>query len=110
MSTRKETLDRLVERARNDPGFFHLLVFQPEKAIAELDFLDRREKGRIVSISPEDVISGLVGLVRSPGGALAVCDHSCSDSCDSTCGSGSCFGTCFSSCGHTCGARSCDIT
>ena len=110
MTKKREALDHLIEKARNDPEFFHLLVFQPEKAIGQLDFLDRREKGRIVAIDPEDVISGLIGLLRNPGGAVAVCDHSCENSCDSTCGSGSCFGTCFSSCGHTCGSRSCDIT
>lgn len=109
--SRGEGLSRLVEQAREDPGFFHSLVFEPEKALAELTYLDRREKGAIVSLRPEDVIAGLAGLIVGPGGAAAVCDYSCHDSCDDTCGEGSCFGTCMStSCGHTCGARSCDIT
>jgi|SRR5689334_1623428 hypothetical protein len=109
--SRSEGLDRLVEQARKDPAFFHSLVFEPEKALAELTYLDRREKGAIVSLRPEDVIAGLAGLIVGPGGAAAVCDYSCHDSCDDTCGEGSCFGTCMStSCGHTCGARSCDIT
>jgi hypothetical protein len=108
---RSEGLSRLVEQAREDPGFFHALVFEPEKALADLDYLDRREKGAIVSLRPEDVIAGLAGLIVGPGGAAAVCDYSCHDSCNSTCGEGSCFGTCMStSCDHTCGARSCDIT
>jgi hypothetical protein len=106
-----EALKRLVEKARRDPTFFHSLVFEPEKALAGVDFLGRREKGAIVAIRPEDVIAGLAGLITGPGGAAAVCGHSCEDSCDSTCGSGSCFGTCMSSsCDHTCGSRSCDIT
>src|SRR5262249_10933980 len=96
--------------ARKDPAFFHRLVFEPEKALAELTYLDRREKGAIVSLRPEDVIAGLAGLIVSPGGAAAVCTYSCNDSCDDTCGEGSCFGTCIGrSCDHMCGARSCDI-
>src|SRR5829696_6439689 len=85
---RSEGLSRLVEQARKDPAFFHSLVFEPEKALAELTYLDRREKGAIVSLRPEDVIAGLAGLIVSPGGAAAVCDYSCHDSCDDTCGSG----------------------
>jgi hypothetical protein len=109
--SRSEGLNRLVEQARKDPAFFHSLVFEPEKALAKLSYLDRREKGAIVSLRPEDVIAGLAGLIVGPGNAAAVCDYSCHDSCDETCGAGSCFGTCMStSCGHTCGARSCDIT
>ncbi len=108
---RSEALRRLVEQARKDPAFFHSLVFEPEKALGELTYLDRREKGAIVSLRPEDVIAGLAGLITGPGSAAAVCDYSCHDSCDDTCGEGSCLGTCMStSCGHTCGARSCDIT
>jgi hypothetical protein len=106
-----EALQRLVEKAKRDPAFFHSLVFEPEKALAGLEFLGRREKGAIVSLRPEDVIAGLAGLIVSGGGVAAVCGHSCEDSCDNTCGAGSCFGTCMStSCDHTCGARSCDIT
>jgi hypothetical protein len=108
---RTEGLQRLVEETRKDPALFHALVFEPEKALARLTYLDRREKGAIVSLRPEDVIAGLAGLIVGPGGAAAVCTYSCHDSCDDTCGAGSCLGTCLSStCGFTCGARSCDIT
>jgi hypothetical protein len=110
MSTKEEALNQLIERARKDPQFFHALVFSPEKVLGELDFLDRRERGAIVAIRPEDVIAGLAGLLKNPTSGVAVCGYSCSDSCDITCGEGSCFGTCYSSCDHTCGARSCDIT
>jgi hypothetical protein len=111
VTERREAIERLMERARNEPEFFHRLVFDPERTIAELDYLGRREKAMLVSRSPEDVVSGLVGLIRGPGDVLAVCGHSCEDSCDSTCGAGSCFGTCLSdTCGFTCGAKSCDIT
>lgn len=110
-TSRTEALKRLVEEARKDPQLFHDLVFEPEKVIGKLTYLDRREKGAIVSLRPEDVIAGLAGLIVGPGGVAAVCTYSCNDSCDDTCGEGSCFGTCLgSSCDHTCGARSCDIT
>jgi hypothetical protein len=111
MPEKKESFEKLVEQARNDPKFFHALVFDPERTIATLEYLDRREKAMLVALRPEDVISGLLGLVTSAGGAVAVCGHSCEDSCDDTCGAGSCLGTCLSSsCDHTCGARSCDVT
>jgi hypothetical protein len=108
--SKQEALERLVQQAKDDPAFFHQLIFDPEAAIGRLEYVDRREKARLIALSPEDVFSGLLGLIRAPGGNAAVCDYSCEDSCDDTCGSGSCFGTCMSSCGHTCGARSCDVT
>lgn len=110
--SRGEILERLVGRAREDPAFFHALVFEPERALDELGYLDRRQKGSIISIRPEQVIAGIVGAggLRG-GGEVGICGHTCEDSCDSTCGSGSCFGTCLSgTCDFTCGARSCDIT
>jgi hypothetical protein len=107
----RETLERLVEEARNDPELFHALVFNPEETISKLDYINRREKAMIVALNPEDIIAGMVGQIRGPKDQLAVCGYSCENSCDSTCGSGSCFGTCMSdSCDHTCGARSCDVT
>ena len=111
--SRGEMLERLVDQAREDPAFLHALVFAPERALDKLEYLGRRQKGRLVAIRPEDIISGMVGVGGFGGfggGDLGICDYSCASSCDSTCGSGSCFGTCFSSCGGTCGAKSCDIT
>ena len=111
MADAQEVLDRLVEQAGNDPEFFHRLIFNTEEVLGELDYLSRAERGALVAIEPNDVVAGLLGLFRNPGGGLAVCGHSCEDSCDNTCGEGSCFGTCLSdSCDHTCGARSCDVT
>jgi hypothetical protein len=101
MATRREMLEELVKRARSDPSFFHQLVFKPEEVLGKLDFLDRREKGMILTIAAEDVIAGLAGLFVNPGGGVAACGD--------TCGSGSCTNTCDSSCGHTCG-QSCDDT
>lgn len=101
MSQKRQALQQLVEQAREDPKFFHALVFDPESALGSADYLDRREKGMIISLAPEDVVAGLAGLYVNPGGTVA--------ECGTTCGSGSCTVTCDSSCGDTC-ASSCDAT
>jgi len=101
MSEKRESLNRLVEQARKDPAFFHSLVFSPDKVLDKIDYLDRREKGMIVGLAPEDVVAGIAGLFVNPGGTVA--------ECGTTCGSGSCTVTCDSSCGDTC-ASSCDST
>jgi len=126
----KETnpLKRLVEEAKNNPQFFHDLVFNPEKAIAKIDYLDRRIKGAIVATSPE----GLIGSLVAGPGRTNWCDVTCTSSCGQTCTGKSCgyttnivadFGgrinpgigaagcdvTCTSSCGVTCNT-SCGYT
>ena len=106
-----EVLEKLTAQAKDDPAFFHALVFNPERALDSLGYLDRRQKGRLVAVRPEEIIAGIVGgggLVG--GGEAGICGHTCQESCDSTCGSGSCFGTCLTgTCDFTCGSRSCDI-
>ena len=62
MAIKREALDRLVEQAKNDPAFFHGLVFKPEETLAKIDYLDRAEKAKILELSPEDVIAGLAGV------------------------------------------------
>lgn len=102
------TLDKLIKRVKKDPELFHQLIFKPEKAFKALDFLDRRQRGRILAILPEDIIGGLAGLVPELPGDLLKCTISCGDSCTGTCVD-SCNGTCGSSCDDTC-ATSCDGT
>ena len=110
MATKREALDRLIEQARKDPAFFHGLVFNPEATLAGVEYLDRREKGKIVEIAPEDVIAGLAGVFVNPGGDIAECDLTCgAGSCGDTCAS-SCIHTCDESCNHTCGEASCGHT
>jgi hypothetical protein len=107
---RSEALQKLIEQAREDPQFFHDLVFKPDAVIGRLDYLNRREKGMIVGIAPEDVIAGLAGLFVNPGGTVAECGSTCgSGSCTNTCDS-SCGDTCRSSCDSTCGSASCGKT
>ncbi len=56
-----KSMNKLVERAKDDPKFFHALVFDPESVMSELDYLDRGAKSALLGNSPEDVISGLIG-------------------------------------------------
>ncbi|HEY3052147.1 MAG TPA: hypothetical protein VGK04_02030 [Thermoanaerobaculia bacterium] len=103
----QDPLARVIERARRSAEFFHRLVFDPEKALAELDYLDRRMKGAILSIDPD----ALLGLLLFPAGPVAGCGDSCGfASCTTTCGKTSCQKTCTDSCGNTCGEKSCTDT
>ena len=106
---RRESIKQLIENAQKDPEFFHRLVFDAEQAIGELDYLDRSQKARLVSLRPEDLIAGLAGAVINFDDSVAQCGSSCHDSCRATC-DGSCQATCASSCDTTCGSRSCDTT
>jgi hypothetical protein len=103
-----EYLRQIVDRARENPEFFHSLVFDPEKAIAETPGpeLDRFAKAKLLAINPETVITS---LLRAEAGCK---DPTCGpQSCLDTCGPHSCDWTCKSSCiGSTCGAFSCGGT
>ncbi len=102
--TSAEGIKRLVEEARKNAQFFHDLVFDPEKVILSLDYLDRRTKGALLQLNPSKLFQNIIPTVA------AECGDTCGgSSCSSTCGSGSCIGTCGSSCGGTC-ASSCDKT
>ena len=103
--TSSQALKKLVARARTDPRFFHRLVFDPEKVIKSLTFLDAKSKAALLRVNPDTIIRNLV-----PGGDVAECAGTCGgSSCGLTCGSGSCIETCNTSCGNTCG-NSCDHT
>lgn len=84
MAIKREAIDRLIEQAKNDPAFFHGLVFKPEETLAKIDYLDRAEKARILELSPEDVIAGLTGVEG------AECNYTCLDTCDITCDESGC--------------------
>jgi len=100
-----EELKRVVERARGDAAFFHALVFDPERVLANLPEMDRRTKARLLALNPEQ----LIGSLLAEGGCT---DPTCGpQSCLDTCGPHSCQVTCKSSCiGSTCGAFSCGST
>lgn len=126
MATKQnEVLASIVEKAKNDPKFFHALVFDPETALKDLKDVDRHIKASIIGQDPQDIL-------RIITGSIAGCGNTCSSSCDNTCGgscgyttniverlnryysrfSGGlqyCGNTCSSSCDNTCG-QSCGYT
>jgi hypothetical protein len=57
----RKSLQKLVEQAKNDPKFFHALVFDTESVLTQIDYLDRRTKSALVGISPEEVIATIAG-------------------------------------------------
>lgn len=106
-----EAMKQLVAQAREDPAFFHALIFNPETVLAKLDYLSRAAKASLVAIRPEQIISILTGRNVS-------CDGNVTCSCTTgtcggeTCGGSTCGGgpTCSGdSCGSTCG-NSCTWT
>jgi hypothetical protein len=99
-----ESMATLIKKAKEDPNFFHRLVFETEDTLASLDFLSRREKSALMRIEPEDLI---VGLATGDFGAIGVVEE-CGSSCGSSCG-GSCGGSCGISCGVSCGT-SCAVS
>lgn len=126
MATKKnEIIASIVEKAKNDPKFFHALVFDPESVLKDLKDVDRGVKASIIGQNPDDIL-------RIITGGLAACGNTCTTSCDNTCGescgfttnivertsrflsrfSGKlqyCGNTCSSSCDNTCGG-SCGYT
>jgi hypothetical protein len=93
-------LDKLVQEAREDPKFFHDLIYNTESVVGRLDYLSRQEKAGILSIDPDSLIVGIAGRLR-PGGEVEVCGASCGGSCGATCAA-SCAGSCGASCGGSC--------
>lgn len=105
MSSREE-LQRLVELARDDPGFFHALVFDPERILPRVDFLPRKLKAALLAKDPISVIDDLVSA-----GGPEECGTTCGPaSCEETCGTKSCGETCLSSCNSPTCANSCGGT
>jgi hypothetical protein len=64
-----EQANRLVEQAREDPQFFHELVFNTDNVLSGLDYLDRESKAELEAISPEEVIAAMIsGQLMRPCG------------------------------------------
>jgi hypothetical protein len=98
-----DALGQIIERARSDPGFFHNLVFDPERAISDEPGLDRATRSRLIGIDPDELVAGLLGITH--------CGRTCGDiSCDNTCGRRTCDVTCASSCSRATCAGSCGQT
>lgn len=97
-----EGFDRLISQAKEDPQFFHDLVWNTDKIVGSIDYLSREEKASILAIKPEDLIVGLAtGKVFGGGGLVAACGGTCGASCGASCG-GSCGGSCTATCAASC--------
>jgi hypothetical protein len=93
-----EGLATLIKKAKEDPKFFHSLIWETEKAVSTLDFLNRDEKAAILRINPEDLIVDLAtGNLGGASGLAANCGGSCGVSCGGSCGV-SCGVSCATSC------------
>lgn len=104
MATQREVLVQIVQKARADKDFFYALVFDPERALADLEGLDEATKKKLRAITPNNFF--VPTLVQAIGVGQE-CDPTCTLSCDSTCGSISCSVTCGpvnESCKDTCGS------
>jgi hypothetical protein len=66
----QEAYERLQRQAREDPEFFHALVFDTENTLSKLTYLDIKAKEALLSITPEEVISILVTGGRSIKGSI----------------------------------------
>jgi hypothetical protein len=108
-----EYLEKIVKMAKEDPKFFHALVFDTENTLKKVDFLDRQSKASLVAVSPDQVLGAMIG-------ELEFCGVTCTaPSCGTTCTGGSCGVTAtgiervqgeVQFCGVTCTAPSCGTT
>ena len=97
----------LTKRAKEDPAFFHALVFEPNKVIDQI----KNELGEsavlsIQKINPSAIIAAVLGLLEDACGpdttSSGPCGETCGGrTCDVTCTTASCDNTCGNSCGFT---------
>ncbi|MCH4892590.1 MULTISPECIES: hypothetical protein [unclassified Sphingomonas] len=100
-----EGMANLIRQAKEDPKFFHNLVWKTEETLGSVGFLSREEKAAILRINPEDLVVGLATGRFSPGSLAENCGASCGGSCGGSCGV-SCGGSCGVSCGVSCATSS----
>src|SRR3954462_15158757 len=98
-----DALERVIERARTDPSFFHNLVFDPERALSDQPGLDRATRARLIGIDPDEFVGRLLGIRHCTATCGEIsCDHTCGmRTCRLTCASSCSADTCSSSCGRT---------
>jgi hypothetical protein len=100
-----EGMASLIKQAKEDPKFFHNLVWKTEETLSSVGYLSRDEKASILRVSPEDLVVGLATGRFTPGTLAADCGASCGGSCGGSCGV-SCGGSCGVSCGVSCASSS----
>ncbi|HZF11670.1 MAG TPA: hypothetical protein VFE33_23030 [Thermoanaerobaculia bacterium] len=73
----EKLLQRLLERARADAGFFHDLVFDTERAIGNLDDLPADVRERLLKLDPETVLGTIVTGSRKDCTVTVQCTWTC---------------------------------
>ncbi len=58
----KKSLHKLVDQAREDPKFFHELVFNTVNVLKQIDYLDHEIRTTLERNSPEEVIAKICGV------------------------------------------------
>jgi len=107
MPSKREALLLIAKRAREDPSFFHKLVFDPTAALADVEGVDRGTVTALAASRLPDFLSSFLASAVNLEGCEPTCGPgSCSQtcgplSCGITCLRDTCSGTCDSSCVHT---------
>jgi len=57
-----KSLRKLVDQAKEDPKFFHALVFNTESVLKQIDYLDREIRATLERNSPEEAIAKICGV------------------------------------------------
>ena len=78
--------NQLLKEVENDPKFLHALVFDTERALEKLNFLDRKSKAAILSLEPQEFIGVIVGDIGPAAGCDVTCTSSCGVTCNDSCG------------------------
>ncbi|MFX0185307.1 MAG: hypothetical protein ACFE95_19670 [Candidatus Hodarchaeota archaeon] len=55
-------IKKLVDQAREDPKFFHALIFNTESILKDIDYLDREIKANLMRNNPEKIIGKICGI------------------------------------------------
>jgi hypothetical protein len=97
------SLEKIIGRAKEDPKFFHALVFNPSSLAEELRELDDEARDLIFKARPGKNIGRLIGQAAGDCSCTSgTCEGTCGGStCGVTCSGDSCGRTCDDSCGHT---------
>ncbi|GGD08959.1 hypothetical protein [Hyunsoonleella pacifica] len=78
--------NQLLKEVKGDPKLLHSLIFETEKAIDKLEFLDRKTKASILALDPEEFIGVITGDIGTAAGCDVTCTSSCGVTCNQSCG------------------------
>jgi hypothetical protein len=69
--------EALVAKAKEDPRFFHDLVFDTDRAVEGIDFLTAGDKERILGTNPADVVKLILAGAKGKCGVTVQCTRTC---------------------------------